>query len=177
MKNKYARNKPIHKIDLIEYSPDSFATINNNNSNISISLPREDANICLQNSYKSLDFEGLKNNDTRYADGDKINLVNFGPAALFSEAELTTSSGKHLEKVDNLHTVNLMNKLLTSQQQTSELMYDFEESQATRLELTTNKTEKEIFFVNIKLIDLFGFADQEKVTYGLGYTLSYFKTK
>ena len=25
--------------------------------------------------------------------------------------------------------------------------------------------------MNIKLIDLFGFADQEKVTYGLGYTL------
>ena len=26
--------------------------------------------------------------------------------------------------------------------------------------------------MNIKLIDLFGFADQEKVTYGLGYTLT-----
>ena len=178
LRKKYARNKPIHKIDLIKYSPNSLATINNNNSNISISLPREDAIICLQNSYKSLDFEGLKNNDTRYADGDKINMVNFGPVALFSEAELTTSSGKHLEKVDNLHTVSLLNKLLTSQQQTSELMYGFEESQATRrLELTTNKTEKGTFFVNIKLIDLFGFADQEKVTYGLGYTLSYFKTK
>ena len=36
---------------------------------------------------------------------------------------LTTSSGNHLEIVDNLHTIGLMNKLLTSQQQTSELMY------------------------------------------------------
>ena len=62
-----------------------------------------------------------------------------------------------------------MNKLLTSGQQTSELMYGFEESVAIRRqEITTNKTEKRIFFVNIKLIDLFGFADQEKVTYGLG---------
>ena len=52
-------------------------------------------------------------------------------------------------------------------------MYGFEESQATRrLELATKKTEKGTFFVNIKLIDLFGFADQEKVTYGLGYTLT-----
>ena len=52
-------------------------------------------------------------------------------------------------------------------------MYGFEESQATRrLELTTNKTEKGTFFVSIKLSDLFGFADQEKVTYGLGYTLT-----
>ena len=79
-------------------------------------MPREGAYICLQNSYISLEFEVLKNDDTRYADNDQISLVNFGPAALFSEAKLTTSSGIHLEKVDNLHTVSLMHKLLTSPQ-------------------------------------------------------------
>ena len=173
LKNKNALDKPIHKIDFIKYSPNSLATIKNNNSKLSISLPREDAYICLQNSYISVDFEVLKNDDTRYVDNDQIALVNFGPVALFSGAKLTTSSGKNLEKADDLHTVSLMNKLLTSGQQTSELMYGFEESQATRrLELTTNKTEKGTFFVNIKLIDLFGFADQEKVTHGLGYTLT-----
>ena len=166
-------DEPIHKIDFIEYSPSSLATINNNNSNISISLPREDAYICLQNSYISIEFEVLKNDDTRYADGDRISLVNFGPVALFSEAKLTTNSGKHLEKVDNLHPISLMYKLLTSTQQTSQLMYGFEESQATRRqELTTNRTEKGTFFVRIKLTDIFGFADQEKITYGLGYTLT-----
>ena len=62
-----------------------------------------------------------------------------------------------------------MYKLLTSNQQTSQLMYRFEESQATRRqELTNNKTEKGTFFVRIKLTDIFGFADQEKITYGLG---------
>ena len=166
-------DKPIHKIDFIKYSPSSLATINNNNSNISIIFPREDAYICLQNSYISLEFEVLKNDDTRYADGDQISLVNFGPVALFSEAKLTTSSGKHLEKVDNLHPISLMIKLLTSTQQTSQLMYGFEESQTTRRqELTNNKTEKGTFFVRIKLKDLFGFADQEKITYGLGYSLT-----
>ena len=66
-----------------------------------------------------------------------------------------------------------MYKLLTSNQQTSQLMYGFEESQATRRqELTNNKTEKGTFFVRINLKDLFGFADQEKITYGLGYTLT-----
>ena len=51
--------------------------------------------------------------------------------------------------------------------------HSFEESQATRrLELSTNTTEKEIFSVNIKLTDLIGFADQEKVTCGLGCTLT-----
>ena len=166
-------DKPIQKIDFIKYSPSSLATINNNNSNISIIFPREDAYICLQNSYISLEFEVLKNDDTRYADGDQISLVNFGPVALFSEVKLTTSSGKHLEKVDNLHPISLMYKLLTSNQQTSQLMYGFEESQATRRqELTNNKTEKGTFFVTIKLTDIFGFADQEKITYGLGYTLT-----
>ena len=166
-------DKPIHKIDFIKYSPSSLATINNNNSNISIIFPREDAYICLQNSYISLEFEVLKNDDTRYADGEQISLVSFGPVASFSEAKLTTSSGKHLEKVDNLHPISLMYKLLTSNQQTSQLMYGFEESQATRRqELTTNKTEKGTFFVRIKLKDLFGFADQEKITYGLGYSLT-----
>ena len=91
-------DKSIHKIDFIEYSPSSLATINNNNSNISIIFPREDAYICLQNSYISLEFEILKNDDTRYADGGQISLVNFGPVALFSEVKLTTSSGKHLVK-------------------------------------------------------------------------------
>ena len=166
-------DKHIHKIDFIKYSPSSLATINNSISNISIIFPREDAYICLQNSFISLEFEVLKNDDTRYADGDQISLVNFESVALISEAKLVTSSGKHLEKVDNLHPISLMYKLLTSNQQTSQLMYGFEESQATRRqELTNNETEKGTFFVRIKLKYLFGFADQEKITYGLGYSLT-----
>ena len=137
------------------------------------SVPREDAYICLQNSYISVDFDVLKHDDTRYANGDQIALVHFGPVALFSEAKLTTSSGKHLEKVDNLHIISIMHDVLTSQQQTSELMYGFEESVTIRRrELTNNKTEKGTFFGNINLTDLFGFANQEKITYGLGYTLT-----
>ena len=109
----------------------------------------------------------LKQDDTRYADGDGIAVVNFGPVALFSEVKLTTSSAKHLEKVDNLHIIGIMHKLSTSQQQTSELMYGFEESQATRKqERANNKTEKLTFFVKTRLTDMFGFADQEKVQHG-----------
>ena len=111
----------------------------------------------------------LKKDNTRYADGDQMSLVNFGPVALFSEAKLVTGSGKHIEKVDNLQTVRLMYQLLTSNQQTSVLMYEFEESEATRrLELATNETLRGTFFVRIKLKDVFGFADQEQNTYGLG---------
>ena len=140
-------DKPIHKNDFIKYSPSSLATINNSNSNFSIIFPREDAYICLHNSSISLEFEVLKNDNTIYADGDEISLVNFGPVVLISEAKLTTSSSKHLEKVDNLHPICLMHRLLTYNQQTSQLIYGFEESQATRRqELTTNKTEKKVLF-------------------------------
>ena len=143
LKSKYTLEKAYHKIDFIKYSPSSLSTINNNNANISISLPREDAYICLQNSYISLEFEVLKNEDTRFNDGDETNLVNFGPVAFLSEAKLTTSSAKQPEKVDNLHPICLMYKLLTSSQQTSQLMYGFEESTTIRRqELTNNKTEK-----------------------------------
>ena len=173
LKKKYTLEKPIHKIDFIKFNPSSLATVNNANSNISVSLPREDAYICLQNSFISLEFEVLKNNNTNFADGDEISLVNFGPISLFSEAKLTTSSGKHLEKVDNLPAVSLIHKLLTSTKSTSQLMYGFEESETIRRqELTNNKNEKGTFFGRIKLKDLFGFADQEKITYGLGYTLT-----
>ena len=52
-------------------------------------------------------------------------------------------------------------------------MYGFEESTTIRSqELTNNKTEKGTFFVRIKLKNLFEFADQEKINYGLGYTLT-----
>ena len=161
LKKKYELDQPIHKIDFIKCSPNTLSTVNKNDSKISISLPREDAYICLQKSYITVDFEVVKNaDDTRYVDNDQIALVNLGPVALFSEAKLTTSSGKHLEKVDNLHTICLMHKLLTSQQQTSELLYGFEESVAIRRqELTNIETEKGTFFVKSKLTDLFGFAD------------------
>ena len=173
LKNKYTLEKHIHKIDFIKYSPNSLATINTTNSNTTISFPREDAYICLQNSFISLEFEVHKNNNTRFADGDEIGLVNFGPISLFSEAKLTTSSGKHLEKVDNLPLISLMYKCLTSTKSTSQLLYGFEENLSVRRqELTNNKNEKGTFFVRIKLKDLFGFADQEKITYGLGYTLT-----
>ena len=76
LKNKYTLEKPIHKIDFIKYSPSSLAIVNNANSNVSISLPREDAYICLQNSFISLEFEVLKNNDSRYTNGDERSLVN-----------------------------------------------------------------------------------------------------
>ena len=52
-------------------------------------------------------------------------------------------------------------------------MSRFDDSVAIRRqELTNNKTGKGTFFVNNKLSDAFGFANHEKFTYGLVYTLT-----
>ena len=61
-----------------------------------------------------------------------INLVNFGPVALFIEAEITAFSRKPLEKVDNFYIKSTNKKCLTSNQQTSELVYGFEMSEHTK---------------------------------------------
>ena len=77
-------------------------------------LEEKTATFVYEIRFINLEFEVLKNADnTRFDDGDDIKLTNLGPIALFSEASLKTSSGKHLEKIDNLHTVSLMYKLLT----------------------------------------------------------------
>ena len=133
------------------------------------SVCQEKSHTLFTNFIHILRFKVVKIDDTRYVDNDQIALVNIGPGASISESKLTTSSQKHLKKVDNCHIISVLHKLLTSQQQTSELMNGFEESIIIRKqELTNNRTPKGTFFVNIKLIDLFGFVDQEKVTYGLG---------
>ena len=82
LKEKYTLDKPNNEIDFINYSLISLATINYNTSNISISFPREDSYFRSQNPYLSNKSEVLKYDDTRYADGDEIALVNFGPVAV-----------------------------------------------------------------------------------------------
>ena len=122
MKNKYALDNPIDKIDLNKSDP----VVKNTKFNISISF------ISIQKLYISIEFEVPKNNNTRNADGNQISLVNFGPFAFFSEGKLVTSFGVHLKKVDNLHTICLRYKLLTSRQQTFDLNNGFEEPEPAR---------------------------------------------
>ena len=68
-----------------------------------------------------------------------------------------------------------MHKLLSSSHDTNDILYGFDSSvPRRRFELTNNKEdlEKGTFYSRIRLIDIFGFADQDKITYGLGYNLT-----
>ena len=74
LKNTKKLSRELYKSDFYRYIPSSLATVNNNNSNITINLPREDSYISLQNSYILIDFEVTHDDDTKYVDGDEISL-------------------------------------------------------------------------------------------------------
>ena len=180
LNEKYEVDRRILKCDYIRYSPSETSTINTPNSQIYINIPREDSVISLSNSYLDLNFEVIKRADnSRYANGNDIRLVNLGPVALFSNFKLTTSSGKHIEDISHAHLVSLMYKLITSSKNSDDLSIGFDRSRNRRRdELALNKNIKSKNHLKIMLKDVFGFAEhQEKGTYGLGYTLTLTRNK
>ena len=132
------------------------------------------------NSYLDLSFEVVKRADnSRYANGNDIRLVNLGPVALFSNLKLTTSGGKHLEAISHAHPVSLMSKLITSSKDSNDLSIGFDNSRNRRRdELALNENIKGKHHLKILLKDVFGFAEhQEKATYGLGCKLTLTRNK
>ena len=180
LNESYEVDRKILKCDYVRYSPAETSTINTPNSQIYINIPREDSVISLLNSYLDLNFEVVKKADnSRYANGNDIRLINFGPIALFSNFKLSTSSGKHLEDVSHAHLVSLMYKLLTSNKDSDDLSIGFDRSRNRRRdELAQNKNVKGKYHLKIMLKDVLGFAEcQEKATYGLGYKLTLTRNK
>ena len=112
--------------------------------------------------------------NNRYIDGNDIWLINLAAIVLFSNFKLTTSSGKHLENIDNAHIVSLMYKLLTSSRGSDDLSICFEcDRDRRKQELTNNKNVKGKYHIRIYLRDIIGFAEhQEKTAFGLGYKLT-----
>ena len=180
LNENYEVDRKILKCEYFRYSPAETSTINTPNSQIYINIHREDSVISLLNSYLDLNFEVIRRVDnSRYANGNDIQLVNLGPIALFSNFNLTTNSGKHFEDISHSHIVSLMYKLLTSSKDSNDLSIGFDRSRNRRKdELAQNKNVKGKYYVRIMLKDVFGFAEhQEKATYGLGYKLTWTRNK
>ena len=180
LNENYEFDRRILKCDYFRFSPAETSTINTPNSQIYINIPREDSVISLLNSYLDLSFEVTKKDDnSRYANGNDIRLVNLGPVALFSNFKLRTNSGKHLEDISHTHLVSLMYKLITSSKDSNDLSIGFDHSRNRRRdELALNKKIKGKNHVKIMLEDVFGYAEhQEKATYGLGYKLTLTRNK
>ncbi len=172
-------DRSLFKKDFMRYDPPSLATINTTNSIISIDIPREDSYINLHDSYLKVELQVVKNaDDTLYADGNGICLINLAPAALFSEMTLSTSSKKVIERVEQVHIATLMYKMLSSGE--GDLMTFFEKdtqdaavvNTERRNRLLNNTPEKGTVFVRLPLKYMFGYVNhQDKITYGLGYNL------
>ena len=176
----YEVDRRVLKCDFIRHSPAETSTINTPNSQIYINIPRGASVISLLNSYLDINFEVIKRADnSRYANGNDIRLVNLGPIALFSNFKLKTSSGKHLEDISHAHIVSLMYKLITSSKDSDDLSIGFDRSRNRRRdELALNENIKGKYHLKILLKDVFGFATcQEKGTYGLGYKLTLTRNK
>ena len=131
-------------------------------------------------SYLDIIFKVVKEADnSRYANGNDIRLVNLGPTALFSVFIMTTSSGKHSEDISHAHIVSLMYKLFTSAKDSEDLSIGYDRDRGRRRgELTNNKNIKGNYHVRIMLKDVFGFAEhQEKGAYGLWCKLTLTRNK
>ena len=175
LSENYEIDRRILKCGFIRYSPAEISSINTDNSQIYINIPREDSVISLLNSYLELNFGVLQAaSDNRYVDTSDIRSVNLGPIALFSNYKLTTSSGKHLEEISHAHIVSLLYKLLTSNKDSDDLSIGFSRSRDERkCDMTDNKIIKGKNHIRIYLKVFFGSAEhQEKGTYGLRYKLS-----
>ena len=109
LSEKYQTGRKILKYDYIRSSPLEISTINFPNCQTYINIQREDSAYSLKGSLLRLNFDVLHDaTNNRYAIGNDIRLNNFGPAALFSNFRLTTSSGKHIEEISKNHIVSLM---------------------------------------------------------------------
>ena len=180
LNENYEVDRRILKSDYIRYSPAEISTTNTPKSQIYFNKPREDSVISLLNSYLDLDFEVIKRADnSRYANGNDIRLVNLGSTDLFSNFKLTTSSGKHLEDINHSHIISLMYKLITSSKDSKALFIGFDRSRNRRKDdLAPYKNIKGKYHLRIMLKDVFGFAEhQEKTTYGLGNKLTLKRNK
>ena len=180
LNENYEADRKILKFDYIRYSPAETSTRNFPISQIYHNIPREDNVISLLNSYLELNFQVFgKADNSRYINGNDINIVNLGPVAFFSSFKLTTSSEKHLEDVRNAHRVTLMCKLKTSSKDSNDLPIGFNRSRnIKRDELTINKYVTGKYHLRIMLKYVIGFVEyQEEVSCGLCFKFTLTRNK
>ena len=110
-----------------------------------------------------------KADNSKYANGKHIRLVNSAPIAFFSNFKLTTSNGKNSEVISHAHIVSLRYKLVNISKDGEDLSFGFHRDQIRRRDELTKKNLKRKYHLRILLNDVFRFAElQEKPTHGLG---------
>ena len=134
LSQKYAVDRPILKCDFIRYTPPSLNLVNGENIQFFIVTLRQDSAVSLKDSYLELDFNVTHRAGAhaRYADGEHIRLVNLGLIALSYNYQLTSSSGKEIEQIDNAHVIFLVYNKLSSRRDSHDLSISFHRSNGVR---------------------------------------------
>ena len=156
LNENYENDRRNLKYEYIRYSLPETSTENTPNSQIYINIAREGSVSSLLQSYLDLNFEVIKRADnSRYANGNDIRLVNLGSIALFSSFKLTTSSGKCLEDISHSHIVSLRFKLITFSKESNDLSVGLDRSHNRRKdELALNENIKSKYYLRIMLKDV-----------------------
>ena len=104
LNGNYEIDRRILKCEYFRYSPAETSTTNTPNGQFYINIRKKDSVISFLNSYLDSNSEDIKKADnSRYANGNNIRLINLGPIASFSKYILTTGSGKHVEDISLAH--------------------------------------------------------------------------
>ena len=169
----YVFKNDIHKSKIIKYKPNNLATMNTVNTNINITLNREENHLNLRDSYLEIEFVVSDDAGGVFANDANIRLFHYGIMTLLSSIKLETSGGRTIEYIDHCHPNLLMYKLLTSIG--DEYESGFVRNQGKRddqLKGDHFAAERGHMYMMIKMSDLFGFVnDLEKIIYGLGFKL------
>ena len=108
LNSNYEVDRKILKCEYIRYSPAETSTISTRTRLLNINIPKADSVIALLISYLDLNFEVVKKFDnSRYANGNDIRLVNLGPFALFRNFKQTNYKGKHAEDFTHARIVSI----------------------------------------------------------------------
>ena len=169
----YGYDNDIPKSKIIKYKPNNLATMNMVNTNINITLNREENHLNLRDSYLEIEFVVSDDAGGVFANDSNIRLVDYGMMALFSSVKLKASGGRTIEYIDHCHPNLLMFMLLTSTG--DEYESGFVRNQGNRdsqLKGDHIAAQRGHMYMMIKMSDLFGFVnDLEKIIYGLGFKL------
>ena len=108
-----------------------------------IDLARKDSFISLKDGYIEFHF-ALTHNAAPHDDcvtADDLRLVSSASFSLFSENQLNSSIGRHLEPIEYAHAVCLIYKIIPSSRDTNNLWIRFDGSKERCEEEMTNNDE------------------------------------
>ena len=147
--------------------------MNTVNTNIIITLNREENHVNLHDSYLETEFVVSDDAGGVFANDASIRLVNYVIMALFVSVKLETIGGRTIEYINHCHPNLWMYKLLTSTDDEYESGFvRFINNRNRQLKGDHVASERGHMYMMVKMRDLFGFVnDLEKIIYGLGFKL------